>query len=363
MLSVLVLYTYLVQVNLIVLERKLIKNNNMKKNILIPDVVVPPAQIEHDTLGEQYNIIVGEAQHANDIPDEIWKQSHGILAFHLMDYNAELLSKLENCQIIVRLGVGYDNIDLAVARQRNIAVCNVPDYGTEEVADHTLGLLLSLVRSIPSYQQAIKKRHWDRNDNITFRLSGKTIGIIGLGRIGTAVAIRCKSFGMNIVFYDPYLDDGYDKALGITRADTLEGFLERCDIISIHAPSTKETRGMVGSDFLRKIRDDCILINTARGDIINLNELYKSMKSGKVKACGLDVLPIEGHSSEQQLVVDYENDAEWLEDRLIITPHVAYYSAEAYTELRYKAAKQIKNAVDGQEIKNCVNNLNNLSQS
>ena len=335
----------------------------MKKNILIPDVVVPPAQIEHDVLGDKYNITVGEAQESGDIPEEIWKQSHGILAFHLIDYNAELLSKLENCQVIVRLGVGYDNIDLGEARCRNIAVCNVPDYGTEEVADHTLGLLLALVRSIPGYQQAIKNRNWARNDNITFRLSGKTIGIIGLGRIGMAVAIRCKSFGMNIVFYDPYLDDGYDKALGITRADTLEDFLEQSDIISIHAPSTKETRGMVGSDFLSKVRDGCILINTARGDIINLDELYKIMKLGKVKACGLDVLPIEGHSSEQQLVVDYENDAQWLKDRLIITPHVAYYSAEAYTELRYKAAKQIKGAIDGQEIKNCVNNFNAPSQS
>ena len=335
----------------------------MKKNILIPDVVVPPAQIEHDVLGDKYNITVGEAQESGDIPEEIWKQSHGILAFHLIDYNAELLSKLENCQVIVRLGVGYDNIDLGEARCRNIAVCNVPDYGTEEVADHTLGLLLALVRGIPGYQQAIKNRNWARNDNITFRLSGKTIGIIGLGRIGMAVAIRCKSFGMNIVFYDPYLDDGYDKALGITRADTLEDFLEQSDIISIHAPSTKETRGMVGSDFLSKVRDGCILINTARGDIINLDELYKIMKLGKVKACGLDVLPIEGHSSEQQLVVDYENDAQWLKDRLIITPHVAYYSAEAYTELRYKAAKQIKGAIDGQEIKNCVNNFNAPSQS
>jgi len=335
----------------------------MKKNILIPDVVVPPAQIEHDVLGDEYNITVGEAQEIGDIPEEIWKQSHGILAFYLIDYNAELLSKLENCQVIVRLGVGYDNIDLGEARCRNIAVCNVPDYGTEEVADHTLGLLLALVRSIPGYQQAIKNRNWARNDNITFRLSGKTIGIIGLGRIGMAVAIRCKSFGMNIVFYDPYLDDGYDKALGITRADTLEDFLEQSDIISIHAPSTKETRGMVGSDFLSKVRDGCILINTARGDIINLDELYKIMKLGKVKACGLDVLPIEGHSSEQQLVVDYENDAQWLKDRLIITPHVAYYSAEAYTELRYKAAKQIKGAIDGQEIKNCVNNFNAPSQS
>ena len=123
----------------------------MKKNILIPDVVVPPAQIEHDVLGDKYNITVGEAQEAGDIPEEIWKQSHGILAFHLIDYNAELLSKLENCQVIVRLGVGYDNIDLGEARCRNIAVCNVPDYGTEEVADHTLGLLLALVRSICIY--------------------------------------------------------------------------------------------------------------------------------------------------------------------------------------------------------------------
>jgi len=217
-------------------------------------MVVPPAQIEHDVLGDKYNITVGEAQEVGDIPEEIWKQSHGILAFYLIDYNAELLSKSKNCQVIVRLGVGYDNIDLGEARCRNIAVCNVPDYGTEEVADHTLGLLLALVRGIPGYQQAIKNRNWARNDNITFRLSGETIGIIGLGRIGMAVAIRCKSFGMNIVFYDPYLDDGYDKALGITRADTLEDFLEQSDIISIHAPSTKETRGMVGSDFLSKVK-------------------------------------------------------------------------------------------------------------
>ena len=198
-----------------------------------------------------------------------------------------------------------------------------------------------MVRSIPSYQQAIKKRNWDRNDNITFRLSGKTIGIIGLGRIGTAVAIRCKSFGMNIVFYDPYLDDGYDKALGITRADTLEDFLEQCDIISIHAPSTKETRGMVGSDFLRKVRDDCILINTARGGLVKEEDLVEAIEKGYISGAAFDVV------TKEPIPDDHPFFKIIKKPNFILTPHVSWASMEAMQILSDQLIDNIENFVNG----------------
>ena len=323
--------------------------------ILIPDVIKPPADIEIEIFGLEADIITGEATHSEMISDEIWKECNAVLAFDQLDYNKELLSKMSSCKVIVRVGVGYDNVDVVDAKNKNIIVCNVPDYGTEEVADHTMALLLSLVRGLPEYTRRVKLRNWNRHNSMPFRLRDKVIGIIGFGRIGTATALRSKAFGMKVIFYDPYINDGYDKALGVERVSLLEDIARESDIISLHTPLTHETKGMINDSFFAYVNRKPIIINTARGPIVEIAALEKAMREGVVKAAGLDVLPLEPSDDSQQLIVDWEQDEEWLRGRLLVTPHVSFCCPEAFEEMRRKAAEEALRVLNGGKAKNCVN--------
>ena len=324
-------------------------------NILIPDVLREPVDIEAEIFGTDADIVVGEAKSHEGITDEVWSNCDAILAFDQIIYEKELISKLVNCKVIVRVGVGYDNVDLLAAKNKDILVCNVPDYGTEEVADHTMGMLLSLLRGLPEYTRRVQQRNYCRENPMPARLRGKNLGIIGLGRIGTATALRAKAFGLKVIFYDPYKDDGYDKSLGIRKVDTLHDLARLSDIVSIHTPLTKETENMIDDSFFKIIKPDSILINTARGSIIDLSALRNAMKKKIIKAAGLDVLPIEPSDDSQQLIVEWENNEEWLRGRLIVTPHVGFYSPEALKEMRIKASIEVKRVLEGKPPRNLVN--------
>jgi D-3-phosphoglycerate dehydrogenase len=270
-------------------------------NILIPDVLRESGDIESEIFGTDADIIVGKATRHEDITDEVWSNCDAILAFDQIIYDKDLISKLTKCKVIVRVGVGYDNVDLVTAKDKDILVCNVPDYGTEEVADHTMGMLLSLLRGLPEYTRKVQQRNYSRANNMPARLRGKVLGIIGLGRIGTATAMRAKAFGMKIIFYDPYIKDGVDKALNFIRVDTLQEIAEFSDVISIHTPLTSETHGMIDEIFFGHVKKEPIILNTARGLIINLSALEQTMRKGFVKAAGLDVLPVEPSDDSQQV--------------------------------------------------------------
>lgn len=324
-------------------------------NILIPDVVSPPADIEKEVFGPSARIFLGEADEANAIPDELWHNCDAILAWDKIKYDELLLFKLKRCRVIVRVGVGYDNINLPEARKRNIVVCNVPDYGIAEVADHAIALLLSFARGLPEYTKRAQQRYWSRENPMPFRLDNKVLGIIGLGRIGTATAMKAKAFGMRVIFYDPYIRDGYDKALGVERVESLNKIAERSDVISIHTPLTHETMKMIDEGFFKNTKKGAILINTARGAIIDLPALEKAMRAGTIRGAGLDVLPVEPPDESQRLIVEWENDEDWLRGKLIVTPHVAFYSPEACEEMRRKAAFEAKRVLEGKQPKNCVN--------
>lgn len=326
-------------------------------NILIPDVLSPPADIEREIFGNDAQITIAGATSAEQISDDTWNACDAILAWDQIQYNAELIGKLKNCKTIVRVGVGYDNINLKAAAENNIQVCTVPDYGTEEVADHTMALLLALVRGFPEYVSRVKQRDWSRENHMPFRLRGKTMGIIGLGRIGTAVAVRAKTFGLRVIFYDPYKDDGYDKSMGIERVDNLEDIATQSEIISLHTPLTKETKGMIDQSFFSKIKHQPILINTARGAVIDIHDLYSAMRNETVNAVGLDVLPVEPSDDTQQLISEWEQNDPWLKGRVLVTPHVAFYSPEGYKEMRKKAAQEALRILNGELPRNNILNF------
>lgn len=315
----------------------------MKKyHIIIPDRTTNP-DIEKEVLGDNVRIIAPNAKSVYDIQDEIWNKADAVLVWHLR-ITDEIISKMKNCKVIVRYGVGYDNVDISSATKHNIKVCNVPDYGVEEVADYTIGLMLMICRGIYIHSKRGKDGDWSyhRSDDL-HRMSSLTLGIIGLGRIGTAVALRTKVFGMNIIFYDPYVADGKDKSIGIKRMNHLNDLLEKSDVITIHTPLTEETKGMISDKQFRLMKSGAVLINTARGGIIDKENLCRYLKLGKINGAALDVFDPE------------PPDGDWYrDDRIIATPHMAFFSKESYKELRIKASEEVKRVLDGYVPKNYI---------
>lgn len=283
--------------------------------------------------------------------DRILQDADAVIARPGAPFSREMVAASKKARVIVSLGVGYEHIDLEAAAKMGIPVCNVPDYGTEEVADTAMAMILSHQRKINLF--GCKIRHdgrmgWDwRIQRSTARTRGVQVGIIGLGRIGTAVAMRLKPFGCAISFYDPYLARGVEKSLGLGRLHDLRTLVRSSDIISIHTPLTEETAGMVDERFLALMKPDGILINTARGGIFkNAGVLYKFLKKRKGLRIGTDVWPEEPPSSHPLLAAWHKQEG-WLGDRLIITPHSAFYSESATQEIRAFAAEIVKTVLKG----------------
>ena len=225
----------------------------------------------------------------------------GLLVWHTK-ISSLTIKKLKNCKAIVRYGVGYDNIDIKVARDRGIDCANTPDYGTDEVAETSSAMILSLVRKINHFNESCKnyKKGWQSNvlgENNEFpikRLNQNKLGIIGLGRIGSLLALRMKVFNMKVGFYDPYVKTGEEKVLGISKFNSIKELISQSDIISINCTLTNETNSLVDRNFIKSLKKGSILINTARGKIIRkLDDLYFGIKNKILAGVGLDVLPDE----------------------------------------------------------------------
>ncbi len=263
------------------------------------------------------------------------------------------------CRIVVRSGVGFDNVDLAGWGKRGVPVCNVPDYGTSEVADHALALMLALARGTATYQEIVRA---DPSGGWRFaaapavrRLRGAVFGVVGLGRIGLAAALRARAFGMDVAFYDPYLPSGAEIAVGMRRMKTMASLLAIADVLSLHAPLSEETRGLIGAKTLARAKPGMILVNTARGPIVDLDALYRALKSGRVAAAGLDVLEREPADSENKLIAAWRMRESWLDGRLVVTPHAAFYSPASIRDLRTKSLETVLDCLAGAPAANCVN--------
>jgi D-3-phosphoglycerate dehydrogenase len=260
---------------------------------------------------------------------------------------------------IVRYGIGYDNIDVDYATSKGIYVCNTPDYGVDEVSDTAITMIMNIVRGVTRYDalsKALTDGSWEQNTLQSLkRTSESMLGVIGAGRIGGAVILKAGALRLKACFYDPYKDRGYEKVLGAKRVESREELLEISDIVSIHTPLTEETRGMVDREFITTMKEGASFVNTARGKIIkNIDIFYEPLKSGHLSNVVFDVLPNEP-PKESKLLTAWRNREKWLEGRLIITPHTAFYSREAFMEMRTKAAFEAKRIIEGGKLLNCVN--------
>jgi phosphoglycerate dehydrogenase-like enzyme len=186
------------------------------------------------------------------------------------------------------------------------------------------------------------------------RVRGRTFGVVGLGRIGTATALRAKALGCEVGFFDPYNVAGVELALDLTRFPSLGALLQAADIVSIHVPSTAETRGMFGRAVFAQMRPGAILINTARGGVVDLDALHEALKAGRIGGAALDVLPSEPPSPDHPLLVAWRAREPWIEGRFLVTPHAAFYSAEGIVDMRRKGAETAVAGARG-ELRNCVN--------
>jgi C-terminal binding protein len=271
-----------------------------------------------------------------------------LIAWHHIALPGDVLGRLRRCRGIVRASVGYDNIDLAAARDLGIPVANVPDYGTEEVADHALALMLALVRRLPLLDAHVRGGGWDWQvvGSVT-RLRGATLGIVGLGRIGAAVARRAQAFGLDVAFYDPYVPNGVEKSHGLVRCEELSELIDRSWILSLHTPLTPETRHIIGRPELEQMRPGAILVNTARGDLIDNGALVEALEAGRLGGAALDVL-----SGEPRVPEEIRSSG-----RVILTPHAAFYSDASLRELRRKAAESARRLLLGQPLRTLLNDV------
>lgn len=259
---------------------------------------------------------------------------------------ADMIQQMTRCRIISRFGIGVDNVDIAAATRAGIVVTRVPDYCIDEVADHTLALLLALVRKIPVADTRAKAGRWEMASLVPIhRLRGTTLGLVGFGRIPQSVAPRAQVFGINVVAYDPYIPK---EVMAGARVEgvTFDELVERSDYISIHTPLAPETRHMFNADVFRRMKPTAYLINTARGPLVDGQALVDALREGHLAGAALDVLPQEPPPADSPLFGF---------DNVILTPHIGFYSEESLVDLQTKATEEVVRVIRGQMPRNPVN--------
>jgi phosphoglycerate dehydrogenase-like enzyme len=294
------------------------------------------------------------------VPESVLAAADAIIVWHEVPIDEELVQRIPNCRIIVRAGVGFDHIDLRATGAAGIPVANTPDYGTSEVADHAIGLMLALSRGIATFHDLLQADPIGNYDSerapLVRRIRGRAFGIIGLGRIGIAAAIRAKAFGMQVIAYDPYAPAGVEIAVGVRRVQSLIELLEVSDVVSIHCPLTPETHNLINTEALSHMRSDAVLINTARGAIVDVAAVVAAVGSRQIAGAAIDVLPVEPPHPEDPFVRAYRDlSASNLRDRFIVTPHAAWSSPESRADARRLSVETAMMYLREGKLRNLVN--------
>jgi D-3-phosphoglycerate dehydrogenase len=290
-------------------------------------------------------VVVDQSLKGAELAEQI-APYHALITRSGTDVTAEILKKADNLKVIGRAGVGVDNVDIEAASRKGVIVLNAPTGNTLAATEHTLAMMLGAVRRIPFAHQSLEHGDWDRKKFMGIQLYKKTLGIVGLGRIGSEVARRALAFDMNIVVYDPYIKREKAETLGAELLEKFEELIEKADIITFHVPLTEETMGMVSEKEFALMKDRVVLINCARGGVVEETALAKALKDGKVSMAAVDVFskePLEENSPLRGV------------SNLIMTPHLGANTEEAQKNVSVIIAQQVINVLKGRSYENAVN--------
>ncbi|NLK51824.1 MAG: phosphoglycerate dehydrogenase [Syntrophomonadaceae bacterium] len=276
---------------------------------------------------------------------EIIEDYDALIVRSVIKVNEQLLSRAKKLKVVGRAGNGIDNIEVPAATRRGVLVVNTPESNTISAAEHTIGLLLSSIRNIPAATIQLKSGRWDRTLFKGVELYGKTVGIVGLGRIGSMVATRLASFGMKVLAYDPYITDERFRRFGAEKVAELSELVRRSDFITVHTPRTEETMGMIGEEQFKIAKRGVRVVNCARGGIINEAALIKAMEEGIVASAGLDVFEKEPSPGNPIFQLD----------KIAVTPHCGADTVEAQDRVGITIANQVIAALRGELVPNAVN--------
>lgn len=325
--------------------------------VVITDLITEPLDFERRVLDGVAEVSTLGAMSEADLEGRI-EDADAVMVYHYFRFSRASIDRLRNCKVIVRPGVGYDGIDTVAARERGIPVCNVPDYGTEEVADSAMGMAVSLSRGTHFLNSRLRRGvgEWNVGQAAPIaRLRGRRLGIVGCGMIGMAVALRAKSFGFDVAFFDPYVVDGLDKALGIRRLDDIDTLLKTSHIVSLHCPLTAETRNLIGVREISRMPAGSFLVNTARGGVVDTGAVIDALASGQLAGAGIDVLEREPPADDSAVLRAWRDPQHPAHDRLLLNPHTAFYCEEGCEEFRTKGAQEVLRALRGEPLRNVVN--------
>jgi D-3-phosphoglycerate dehydrogenase len=315
-----------------------------KAKVVITDYVWESLDIENQILGKLANLTALRTKTPAEFLDAAG-DCDALLNTYAGPITAETMARMPNCKIIARYGIGVDTIDLAAATAAGIIVTNNPTYCIEEVAEHTMALLLACARKIAFYDRAVRGGSWAvPPGKPIFRMAGSTIGLVGFGNIARQVAVRAASFGMRVLFADPVVKEGQFKVPG--KKVALEKLLKESDFVSVHPPLTPNTRGMINDDAFAKMKPGAFLINCSRGPVVDTAALVRALDGRKIAGCALDTVDPEPLPDPHPLRG---------RDNVICTPHAAWYSEKAMVGLQEGAPNEVRRVLTGQWPVNVVN--------
>ena len=282
--------------------------------------------------------------------------AHGDLAAEIAPYDAlvirsatrvtaDVLEAAPRLKVVARAGIGVDNVDVEAATRRGVMVVNAPQSNTISAAEHTMALLLAQARNIPQANSELHAGRWDRERWEGVELEGKTIGLIGLGRVGTLVASRAQGFGMRVIAFDPYVSAERAKELGVDVMPTLESLLVQSDFVSIHLPGSPDTQGLIGAHQLAMVKHGARLVNTSRGGIVDEEALAKALEDGRLAGAALDVFAVEPSTDSPLFGLD----------QVVVTPHLGASTVEAQDKAGTTVAEMVRLALEGQFVPYAVN--------
>jgi D-3-phosphoglycerate dehydrogenase len=313
-----------------------------KAKVVLTDYVWDSLDVEKKTLAGLAELVALQTKK----PEEFIEQAadcDALLNTYAGPITAEVMARMPKCRIIARYGIGVDTIDLDAATAAGIIVTNNPTYCIEEVAEHTMALLLACARKVVFYDRLVRSGRWEvPPGKPMFRLAGSTLGLVGFGNIARQVAARAAAFGMNVLYSDPYVKENQ----GPARSVGFEDLLAQSDFVSIHPPLTRDTRKMINDEALGKMKRSAWLINCARGPIVDTEALVRALDAGKIAGAALDTTDPEPLPNPHAL-----RDR----DNVIINPHVAWYSEKAMAGLQAGAPGEVRRVLSGQWPVNVVN--------